>query len=151
MRQERKEDKRQEVKKRTKLEERRRILETELPVLFKRNYADDLTKFYGSQSLSNMDLHSKGSTANVDRTTNANRLILPDIKSGHSLTSENSKKSSTMESELSKSYSSLLSTGQTNNLVQQRFRRPLEMLKVINAFVERKRFSSSHQSPSGKP
>ncbi|XP_060607075.1 leucine-rich repeat-containing protein 74B-like, partial [Ruditapes philippinarum] len=42
IREERKEDKRQEVKERNRLEERRRILQTELPEIYKRRYEDDL-------------------------------------------------------------------------------------------------------------
>ena len=44
------EDRRQEVKKRNKIEERRRILQTELPPIHKKNYEDDLFLFYSSQN-----------------------------------------------------------------------------------------------------
>ena len=44
------EDRRQEVKKRNKIEERRRILQTDLPPIHKKNYEDDLFLFYSSQN-----------------------------------------------------------------------------------------------------
>ena len=50
LRDERMEDRRQEVRKRNKIEERRRILQTELPPIYKKNYEDDMYLFYASQS-----------------------------------------------------------------------------------------------------
>ncbi|XP_053399169.1 leucine-rich repeat-containing protein 74A-like [Mercenaria mercenaria] len=84
IREERKEDKRQEVKKRNRLEERRRILQTELPEIYKRTYEDDLFMFYASQSSANLGSTLRSSTNSMHSLNGGQVVSLPAIESGSS-------------------------------------------------------------------
>ncbi|KAL4237840.1 hypothetical protein ACF0H5_002552 [Mactra antiquata] len=146
VREERKEDKRQEVKKRTKLQERRRILETELPVLYKRDCADDLIQFYASESLSNIPSQAKSAEDN-DELSTSNNLFLPEITSTHSFLSQTSQSNSVTKHDRAPSSVSERSVKvHSPSQARKRFRKPLEMLRIINIFMERKRSLTACQS-----
>ncbi|WAR18715.1 LR74A-like protein, partial [Mya arenaria] len=81
IREERKEETRKEVKKRNRLEERRRILQTELPEIYKRKYDDDLFMFYASSTTGTPTRSRTGSTASH---TGSQVPILPPIQSATS-------------------------------------------------------------------
>ena len=135
IREERKEDRRQEVRKRLKVEERRRILQTELPSIFKRSYNDDLSLYYAT--LSSFGSSPYNSTSNLDSTKNA--LVLPPIAPSDRMAAKD-KKEMTSSENMTTNQGDLKKDSPKKLAFKEEVRKkPYKLLKYLNAYLDRRK------------
>ena len=154
IRAERKEDRREEVKQKTRLEERRRILQTELPEIYKQSYDNDLFMFYSSTPTNYLPSPHRSSTASMNSFTGSQVPMFPPIDTAQASSAENldiSRVSSgryfdDVIQEEEKSSISLLkrhSKPTVSFAKDDHIKKSYKLMRMINAYLERKKSISS--------
>ena len=140
------EDRRQEVRKRNKIEERRRILQTELPPIYRKNYEDDMYLYYASQN--SLIAQRSNSVWSVDSAYNQ-APGLPPVSRSTSLVSETDinelinvrqKQAAVISAWRRKSNTSPRDAVTPRDGTEQK---PVKLLNYINKYLERRKSQAS--------
>lgn len=106
MREERKEETRQEVRKRNRIEERRRILQTELPEIYKKSYDEEMSMIYSNPSTVNVT-PNRSRAGSLNSLTGSQVPTLPPLISSRASFSYGSKREEFHNANLRDSFGSI--------------------------------------------
>ena len=130
------EDRRQEVKKRNKIEERRRILQTDLPPIYRKNYEDDMYLYYASQN--SLNAQRSNSVWSID-SANSQGQGLPAINRTVSMVSQGDINELINVREKQRAVISAWRRKSTALPAERTEQKPMKLLNYMNKYLERRK------------